>query len=797
MKMIITLYKILVALQILVCLFLFNYPYWNLLLIYIFIIEYLYLDNSQKFKYINYYLSFKLLVLYLLSVFNEIYNSLFILGLFEYMIFFYLKENIDIYKHKINIYLTSIFPIILTIHTFSNELTFQNLIIIYVAIYLFLLYIKTIRTTDKFCIKNEFLINEFVLKLREIPISFLFFSLTSYYLIVSKFEMNFLNIVILFVIIYMSFKLEKRNYQLAKHRFQISFINYYLTPFLLSILLVLIYFILTIHVEDNNFNNYFSKVHSSITNIAILNIASLFVLIQLNYQKFGSSYLLKRVFSSPILLTITLIPSIILILSSHIIKHELSYLPTLLLSLSILSTLLLFTYAYIILDTNKIIRILFRSIKLDDFRNYKNNIINQKETNIDTVLKVITTMIKNNDTSISHSLFYNFACWLKLNISSINQNNFTYWDEKNNKFNNFFITIILNISNSKDLTLHQNFITSIQDIVMKNVTNENFIYHKIVFKTLFEYLLLMLENKNDEIAKNIYRVIYLKSSNILLNQPICAIEKDEFVNFRRELHDYKEIFIDKFDKVIDTGIENKNISFLKSISFYNDLFMLNYKDIQTRTKWDGKVFEIFTNTRYSREKLDKFLIEQNISMSSFIKDYEIFMPYTFHWEKNVPYVYDNKIINYVIDRLVSIYSYAIEKDKIKWDMDFEIIREQIIGAIKNNDVENFKIYISIFTYLIDKMCTQHKGKMHQSSGLKYIWDRLLFIRNNDIIPLTNNELILYIDEKTNILKNKFDELESLSELKINYQRISNMNLLESFNIKEATTVESSDKDDTV
>lgn len=786
MNQIIEFSKILIVLQIISSLFLFDYPYWNLVFIYILIVEYLYFDNSKKLRFINYYLSIKLLILFLLFIYSELHSNIYLLGLFQYIIYFYTKDNIDIYKHKINIYLSLIFPIIFSFYILVNEFSFQYLITIYTLTYLVFLYIKTIRTASKFCIEKEFSRNEFILKLREVPISFLFFILSIYYIFILNTDLNILGVFIISIIVYLSFKIEIQNYKLAKYRFHISFGYHYILPLLITIVMALMYFINTIHVSDTDFNNYFSKVHATITNISILNIASLFVLIQLNYQKFGSSYLLKKVFNSPMLLTITLIPFFILILSSHITKSEFSYLPTLLLSVSILSTLFLFTYAYIILDTNRIMRILFKSVNFEDFRNYKNNIINQKETNIDTVLKVITTMIKNNDTSISHSLFYNFACWLKLNISSINQNNFTYWDEKNNKFYNFFITIILSIASSRDLTLHQNFIGSIREIIIKNITSTNYNQHKIIYNILFEYLFVMLQNKKDDIAKEIYRTIYFRSSNILLDLPNCSVGKYDIVQDKKELYNFTKIFIDNFNKVIDTGIENKNTSFLKSISFYNDLFMSSYKDMGSRDKWDGKVFEIFTTTRFSREKLDKFLIDQDISMTFFIKDYEIFMPYTFHWEKNFPYAYDDRIINYVIDRLVSIYSYAIEKDKIKWDMDLEIIREQITGAIKHQDMQNFKIFITIFTYLIDKMCEKHKGSIEQSRGLKDMWDRLLFIRNNDIIPLTYKDLKLYVDEKINLLKNKFNELNSLAEIKVNYQRISDMDLLESFDIKIIT-----------
>jgi len=770
--------KITIILQILTIIVYMDYPYLTLLYCYIVLIEYFIIDIYKTIKSYNYYLAIKLLFVSVLLFNNLEYSALFIITSFQFFLYFYNQSNLVIYKQKVNLYISSIALSLLLL--FSINTTIYDIFLVYPIVYLLLVFIKSIHTTNLFCVKNEFVKNRYIIKLQQIPISFFLFTSILYIKLFTIMQFNTYSAGLFFITILFSLNIEKDNY-----KNNIAFISQYTFPIILVIVVMVIKYIHSISIESSSYSDYSSSIFSAITSIAILNIASLFVLVQLNYQKFASSYLLKKVFISPILLLIAFTPSIILILNVYWLNvSDIVYLPTLLLITAFFSTFMLFIYVYFILDTNIIIMNLFRDSKIADFENYKRNIINQNEVHIDTIAKIISTVIKNNDTTTSHSLFYNLACWLKINIHLINNHSRANFRYSNEKFDDFFMMLIYNISNSKDIVIHQNFIYSIQGIIMRKINSNNFYSYAILYKFLFKYLYIMLQNKEEEIAKEIYRVIYFNSTKILLGLPECKIEKYDMVRFNKEFNNYKDIFVDKMDKIINISISKQNISFLKSLDYYDKLFTMGYSEMNTRKKWDGKVFDIFTHTRYQRDKLDKYLIDNNISFFYIVDDYKIFLPYYHMSEKNELYIYDDIIQNYVIDRLVSIFSFAISKDKINNDHDLEIIWEQLYGAIQYKDIVIFKIYITLYTYLMDKLCEQNKDNIISSYAVKSIWTRLTYIfDDNNTLTILPIEFKEFMNEKLELLKKKYPKLNDFSNLQNRYQRISEIDILENYTIK--------------
>ena len=752
-------------------------------------IEYIILDNKNPKNFYNNYLVIKLFFIFCLQSIDLKYSGLFLLALFQYLIYFYIKENIDNLTKNINKWQSIIFIPLLAFLIFQEKTCIYDLFLIYPILYCVLMWIKSIKTTNIFCIKNEFTQNQLVYKVQEIPISFLYFIIVIYVKILNIVPINFEILLSIAIILALTLKIEYTHIMNAKSQYNISIVAYYMFSLITILFFYLVFFIISVDINKENYIQYASNIYASITNIAILNIASLFVLVQLNYQKFGSAYLLKKVFQSPILLFIVLLPAIILILSGHILENDIKFLPTLCLSIAFSSTLLLFAYVYIFLDTNIVMRSLFKDINYKDFENYKKNIINHKETNIDTISKIIITMLKNNDITVSHSLFYNFACWLKTNIRLINQKSYTYWEEENNKFNDFFMTLITALANSKDIVFHQNFILSVRNIVIKNITSENYKEYKILYNFMFEYLFLMLRNKNDQVAQEVYRAIYWNISKILLELPRCEIGDYDTVRLRHstELFDFKKIFVDPYSKIIEIGIENKNVTFLGSFSFYEDLFtspsMDDKKMKEIYKKWDGKIFEIFTMTRFQDEQLHRFLIDNNRTLSYFMRNYSIFMQYNYLSEQKTEYEYDDRIKNYVFHRIINIYEYAIINNKITHDSDFELIWGSIYGAIKGHDIENFKIYITIFTYLIKKICEKDKENIQNSSAVKIAWGRLYYIYNSFNEDFTMNVFKEFIQKKINQLQSDFVGLQDITfnQDKKNY-RISDINILDQYNV---------------
>ena len=777
--------KFFIIIQIIVALFLIKNQNLIILYIYILMIEYAIVDYYNKLptKY-SLYLLAKFSFLFGVYFYNNTNLILLLIGLYQILLIFFTRINSKIYKIKINKIISLIILISITIFVLSiswKNLNILHIFLIYPFLYLTFIHLHSLKINKIFCKKNEYNNYNYVLyMLSKIPLSFLVLSSIIIISFLSVTNYSLVAILIATILLIFSIFYEINEY---KSYSNISLYKYYSIPISFVILAMVLHWLININIDNSIYKDYVLSVYSTITNIAILNIASLLVIMQLNYQKYGSSYLLIKIVKSKILILITLFPSILIIFNFYVLSEKVpsySYLPTLFLILSLISTIFLFLYTNIFLETNIIIRQLFNTITNDDFKNYKNNIISIKESNIDSILKITTKVLENNDSTTSRSLFFNLMCWTKLNIHNIDTGNTYYYEKSNNKFNDFFKILVNSIVTSNNAVIHKNFIDSINNMIIRSITTNNYKLYGVIYEFLFEYLILMLYKKEEKISKDIYDTIFRNTSKILLNINFHEIKKYDLVEHTSDLFDFKELFIKPLDKVVEVSIEKKNIEFLKYMDIYRKLFELGYennKQIDSRAKWDGKIFDIFTETRFLKESINKFLIKENTYWFHIMSDYKIFMPYLHMWQKNTSYQYDDKIKNYIIDRLSSLYKYAIEEKKITSEHDFEIIWEQLYGAIKYNDKDNFQVYTSLFTHFIDLICIKD---IKNVSLIKSVWDRLIFIYENE--ELSKSDLKEFMKQKIDALKNKYPELEKIHKIEYNYQRISEMDILSSFDI---------------
>lgn len=270
-----------------------------------------------------------------------------------------------------------------------------------------LLHIKAIKINESFCSDDKKNSNLKIMFYQNIPLSFFtvssIFFIGFFYLV----EFSLINKIILSFILIVTIYNEIKQYKVAKG-YGLNIFQYYLPSFIMFFCIVALYWMSNVEISNTIYKDYTLNIFSSISNIAILNIASLFVILQLNYNKYNSSFLLFKIIKSPILFIITFLPSIFLILNFYFIKDssdDFDALPALFLTLSYTSTFMLFIYTYFFMETNFLINKLFKDIKYDDFKNYKKNIIQNKETNIDSILIITTKIVNNNDTTTSHLIW--------------------------------------------------------------------------------------------------------------------------------------------------------------------------------------------------------------------------------------------------------------------------------------------------------------------------------------------------------------------------------------------------------
>ena len=761
-----------------------------ILLIYAFMLEYAYADITQKVgnKY-HFFIFLKFVIVTLIVYLDKSLNLLYIAVTVQAIFVFFHTSNKDLMLNRAkSSYITGAFVVglILSLLFFNDWKFFEpvNVFLLYPLFALVVLYVKSLEVSDEFCTKGNSKI-DFLYRFRFYHISLSFFVIVVFLLTLNAFDNTLEQIFVFTFLLFYLYAQEKTQIKYIRN-LQVSVWHFYRIPLMLIILFIGFYLLGAIHFNDDDYKDIALNAFSTITNIAIFNIASLLVLMQLNYQKFGSSYLLLKIIKSPVLVFFTILPTLLIFFNTQVITNQsLQYLPTLFIVIAFSSTIILFIYANIVLETNLLLKSLFVAITDSDFKSYKKHIIFIEETKIDSVLKIVTNVINNNDTATSHSLFYHLACWTKLNIESIDQRSFTYRDRLDNRFYDFFKIIINNISTSSNIVIHQNFILSFQNIVFRDINHENYFHFRILYDVLNEYLLLMLNKKEDQIAINIYQTIYFNCGKIFLHLPAQELQDWDMVRSSKDFNRYKEFFVEKASKIIDAATKNKNIEFLKRMDLYEDLFIEEFDDRNASIKkWDGKVLDLFLETSADLIQREEFLIDNNVFVSVYIThQYDIFMPYINLSDLNEKYIYSDRLENYVLRRLEHIFLYAIDKNQLESDFSLEILWTQLLAAIRNEDIITFKKYLTFFSYISNRLF-EKVFKLDNHYVCEAVWRRFLQILHSikERRTLLDEEFMTYLNEKMTILKKKFPQLEDFNDDRQMSKKIRDMDIFSEYRI---------------
>lgn len=766
-----------------------------LILIHLTLIETLFISyktiHSKSF-YLSIY-GFYLLLKYIFSSFIFLYNSNYIdyyfLVTFQLLFFFFNIDTVYIYRNKKIKVLSFLFLITLSTTIFmlsSNYFSF--LFLIYLISLYYILKNKVLPEENRFCHNNQFTPNMILRNIKQLPISFASLTILTFIPFIYNLQLELTSKITLSCILFLTIFYEYRQFYGGwSLRFDISkILKYYKLIMVFSIFYFLLFWLSNIQIEEGIFKDYSTNIFNNISNIAILNIASLFVILQLNYSKYGSSYLLYKILKSPILLIITFLPSLIYICSFYFLKfEEVQYgiLPSLLI-LSYLSTLSLFFYTYVFMETHNLMKKLFEDVKYEDFNTYKNNIIQTKERNIDSILTITNRVINNNDTPTSHSLFFYLFCWVDINILHIKDQDRFYQTKKNNRFYDFFILIIQNIVTSNNL-IQKNFLTAIKEMIMYKINSDNYMNYSLIYRVLFSYLELSLKNKNEEISKFIYDVIYLRTSTILLNLKRFELSDYEMLNYDNDyttMSDFKSVFIESLYSIQKIAIKNEQKEFLSHCRF-NHSFFLEFST-QTRDytyeKWDGKVIEVYTQLRSIRTDIDKYVLKNAQFSSIYMTDYDIFFK---TGKATLHFKYNDLIQKYVLNDLVHLLIYSIENDLIKSESDFSIFWSTIINiTFRNKNEDSIMNLISVFTFLFDKLAEKYINNKEKNSVLYFVFQRVLQLRTyKEFSKETKN----FINLRIETLLQKYPKLNDFINIDMSnsFVRIKDINLIKDYDIK--------------
>ncbi|MCG6146474.1 hypothetical protein [Leptospira bandrabouensis] len=620
------------------------------------------------------------------------------------------------------------------------------------------------------------------LRLFKVPYSFFFLVFSANLIVHFKIELILITLVLPYIFEVLSEAIRKFKFDNGKIHFKIY--ENIKVPSLYAITIILIYWLNVMKYDSNHDQNIQTSLNYLI-NISIFNVASFFIILQLNYNKFGSTVLIKILSTNFFLLFLASFPTDLILISLTLdyLKITVYNLPISNILFSLLSSLLLITYFRNSLEINTTLSNIFNVINTKDFINYKKNIINRNESKIDAILKISSNIILKNDTASGHAFFHHLAYWIKDNIEHIGRVQSNYYEYENNKFVDFFETIIMNLSISNNYLIQRYYIDSLRNLTMNGISSETFQNYSLIYQSLFRYLILSLQEKREDISISIYNLIYRNSAEILLALPKVILENHSQDISIESFEEFKKIFCDKIRHVINTAIEFKCTYFLRSMNYYSDLFLIHKEKEKSYGAWDGKIFNIYIETRFDIEEKNKYLLKENQNPFYFNDDFIIF-DYYFPLRIRYTYQIQDQIQNFVSESLMQTYIYAIENNKIKTDWDLKIFWDQFIPCIKAKDIVGFSKLFNFYTFLLNLMFTKEfKTKSPNLNLIHSVWNTIILLKNNEIIKNKNNkEFKIHLDRKYKFFHSKFPKLKKIEKIKIQYRFIKDLDLIKKYEV---------------
>ena len=202
--------------------------------------------------------------------------------------------------------------------------------------------------------------------------------------------------------------------------FKLNFILYYKSTFL-KIFIYLLWCFLYLKKSFFNFTNFDKSAFITIlSSVLIFNFGAFFILLQFNYQKYSSAYLIRKLLNPFIIIISLLLPALfifcIVFFNSEFFSSN-SYFSYTAFIISVFSAVLLLLYFSIISESWFLLNVLLKSSNYDDFANHRESVFQLSESKIEAIQGIISADIKNGNLNVLRTDFLALADWTKLNIS--------------------------------------------------------------------------------------------------------------------------------------------------------------------------------------------------------------------------------------------------------------------------------------------------------------------------------------------------------------------------------------------
>gem|GEM_PF-2799014 len=535
----------------------------------------------------------------------------------------------------------------------------------------------------------------------------------------------------------------KNNFSVYKAKI----VNLYL-PLLIQLLLSG-FFIFILH----NYTSLNDASKTTISNIIvtvvsadlIFNFTAMFILLQENFTKYNSIYLLKNTVTKTGIFVSVIIPCIfisLLIIDIIPIKYFIIY-SIFCITLCISISIWLLCSLKRTLNTPDILLRLMSNTNSDVIRRYSDNHFDSENNDIDTILKITTDTISKKDYLSTKSIFYLVLQWMEKYRKDISiEKKLVYFESQNNFYSFFIDTFITSLSDSKSSSIIKEYLNEVYNLFrFANIEKEYKQYH-IFYNSLKKLAIKLIKFKDsqfDELLRAIYNTYTYKSGYILSNLKYSEMKESFFILESDEFRDFCTFYYEPIEKIVDEASKNKNIFFLKRINLFSIFFQYLPDNITINCNF----LEILHKTTHCYSKILKDNYYDKDLLHSILYEYKSLQHYLSYLK--TPESLKELILNVIFNSISSIYSNLLNNKTELEEHDLKILYEYFFEEGKYNDSLR---YLQLFFYVLEVYFDYSFNNL-DSEKRNYIWSR---VNQLESIFLERNETKLYYELETS--KNK-------------------------------------------
>ena len=539
----------------------------------------------------------------------------------------------------------------------------------------------------------------------------------------------------------------------------IPFITYYKTTFIELIFWAVALF----SVKNSGLIECLSKdtIISALVTIFVFNITTLFLLIQFNYSKYGSTYLLKIIVTIPILFFTIIIPVCIILFLGFFAESMipdtavLSIVKFCCVTTVFVSSLLYLLFVTQSIESGNLLNTILLSVNDDDIRNNKNSIISYDETKFDAVTRIIKNDISKNDLIALRSDLYGMVYWSKENIRKIKSQSNIYWHKIDNRFASFYKEIAVLIAKGDDNNIKEIYLNSLRTFILQYVNHKNFNDYKIFFDSVVEYIKVCLEKDSQENASDALYFVKHYLSKIIVN----------FTGGNSEL---EHSFLEPVRNLASEAIKNKQTYFVRRMNLIRRIFEI-YEGNKP-IKWSKNYLNFFFCLKPVLKDMLKNADGDNLYINEVSSELEHLCNGLKLQDENQKWV--NDFWDYYFDLAQALIYTGIQKKLILTDSNFEAFYN-VYFSWHGKKYENDDIWakcLICFTNSLNDYIKYLKSSSNTQKDylIQWVWSRFLqieeCIKNNQKLYSEWKEFKDLFESNFSVLKDyeKFSNLVSES-----------------------------------